>query len=454
MHTPLMAETATDTQAEPQKELTAEKEMADLLSAKVDLQTKEQDLRAVAEAMRHEALLLTSVSEMLDGAADYLDQAAVSVESSIEAVQSVRKQVPKFGEAVSDARFRHMTRGVNMSHWFSQSDDGQYDPDFLKSKYTRKDFDLIRSMGFRHVRFPFDESVLFNPDEPTELKPDYIELYLAKLDEMLDADLAVIVVIQPSYGFKQQLLDPAFEQKVATFWQALASRLSSRDPDRVYLDVLNEPALMETAQWRPIQWRLLQAMRAGAPDHTLIASGGNYSGPEDLLKLEPYADRNIVYNWHYYKPFAFTHQGAAWGKDTWAKMADIPWPMDISGVRKALDAIKEHDVRMDILGTTWTRGSEAYLRSDLQRVADWAANYGVRVTANELGVYTLKADRESRLRWHHVVTSTLDDLGIGWAIWDYSGGFDVVKNVDGKRVPDEQMLEALGMSPSGQASQQ
>ena len=99
--------------------------------------------------------------------------------------------------------------------------------------------------------------------------------------------------------------------------------------------------MIETAQWRPIQWRLLQAMRAGAPRHTLIASGGNYSGPEDLLKLEPYPDRNIVYNWHYYKPYAFTHQGAGWGKDTWAGMADIPWPMEQSGVRKALDAVDE-----------------------------------------------------------------------------------------------------------------
>jgi endoglucanase len=436
-------------------ELTPDEQMGELLSALVEMRSKEQDVRAVSEVIRHEAYLLEVAAGMLEGAADCLDSAAVSLESSMQTLSSTREPVPKFGEPVSEERFRRLTRGVNMSHWFSQSEDGRYEIDRLESTYTPEDFALIRGMGFRHVRYPFDENVLFNPDAPGVLNAAFLEVYDRKLDELLEAGLAVIVVIQPSDAFKHKLLDPDFQRKVITFWHTLAKHLSGRDPDRVFLEVLNEPTkILPTVKWRPMQGRLLAAMRAGAPDHTLIASGGDYSGPKDLLKLEPYADRNIIYNYHYYRPFAFTHQGASWGKDTWASMSGLPWPMDTEGIKAALATVDDEAVRMDILGTTWIRGTEQAMRADMESMAAWAVKYDVRVTANELGVYTLKSDRESRLRWHKAMASNLDELGIGWAIWDYSGGFDVIATEDGKRVPDPQMLEALGLSKTVQPQQE
>ncbi len=458
---PVMADEAGDVEPQPiveadnqEAQRTPDEQMSELISALVDLQTKERDVRAVSEAVRKEALLLDVTAEMLGGAADCLDNAAVALEASIRTVSSTQEPVPMFGEPVSEERFRRLTHGVNMSHWFSQSEDGRYERERLESIYTQEDFRLIRGMGFRHVRYPFDENVLFNPDSPEVLNPALIDLYDKKLDELLEADLAVIIVIQPSDDFKEKLLDPDFAEKVVTFWHTLAVHLSDRDPGRVFLEVMNEPTtILPTAKWRPIQGEILAAMRAGAPNHTLIASGGDYSGPEDLLKLLPYPDRNIIYNWHYYRPFAFTHQGASWGKDTWESMSEVPWPMDTERVQAALSLVDDEQVRLDILGTTWTRGSEESMRADLQRVADWAAKHDVRVTANELGVYTLKSDRESRLHWHHVMTSTLDELGIGWAIWDYAGGFEVVRIEDGKRVPDPQMLEALGLGKAEQPAQ-
>jgi endoglucanase len=441
---------ADDTQ-NPAPPPTPDEQVAALLSLLVDSQTGEMGLRATSEAMRKESLILEVVADQLEDVADYLGETSEAIESAIDVVSAYRQPEPAFGEPVSDARFGRMTRGVNFSHWFSQSQTGRYERSRLEAAFTMKDFRLIRGMGFRHVRFPLDDRVLFDPDSPGVLNPELLDLFDRKLDQMLEAGLAVIVVIQPDDEFKNNLLDPQFAEKVITFWHALASHLSGRDPDRVFLEVLNEPTpILPTPKWRPLQWKLLKAMRAGAPDHTLIASGGNYSGPEDLLKLEPYPDRNIVYNFHYYRPFAFTHQGAVWGKPTWSGMSQIPWPMNTEKVQAALSLSDDRDVRKDIVGTTWTKGSQAFLRADLARVGDWAKKYAVRVTTNEMGVYTLKTDRESRLRWHRVVTSTLDELGIGWAIWDYTGGFDVVKTVNGERVPDPQMLEALGLSKTDQ----
>ena len=42
------------------------------------------------------------------------------------------------------------------------------------------------------------------------------------------------------------------------------------------------------------------------------------------------------------------------------------------------------------------------------------------------------------------VRSTREKYGIGWTMWDYSGGFGVVVKQDGRAVPDELTVKALG----------
>jgi len=43
------------------------------------------------------------------------------------------------------------------------------------------------------------------------------------------------------------------------------------------------------------------------------------------------------------------------------------------------------------------------------------------------------------------VRAALEQNGIGWAMWDYAGSFGLVVKKDGKTVPDEGVLRALGM---------
>src|SRR6266511_4738400 len=89
-----------------------------------------------------------------------------------------------------------------------------------------------------------------------------------------------------------------------------------------------------------IQGKLITAIRAGAPQHTIIASGHRWSGPYELLFLEPYADRNIIYNFHFYEPFAFTHQGATWAGANVAFYKEVPYPSSPEGVSKMLDTVQ------------------------------------------------------------------------------------------------------------------
>jgi endoglucanase len=57
------------------------------------------------------------------------------------------------------------------------------------------------------------------------------------------------------------------------------------------------------------------AIREGAPQHTIIVESARWADDDDLLFLEPLRDGNVIYNFHFYEPHLFTHQGATWAKD-------------------------------------------------------------------------------------------------------------------------------------------
>jgi len=40
----------------------------------------------------------------------------------------------------------------------------------------------------------------------------------------------------------------------------------------------------------------------------------------------------------------------------------------------------------------------------------------------------------------------LEKHNVGWAMWDYSGGFSVVTQKDGKSVLDPETVSALGLT--------
>ena len=49
----------------------------------------------------------------------------------------------------------------------------------------------------------------------------------------------------------------------------------------------------------------------------------------------------------------------------------------------------------------------------------------VPLICNEFGAYRPVTEPASRNAWIHDVRTALEADGIGWAMWDYHGGFDV-----------------------------
>ena len=350
---------------------------------------------------------------------------------------------PERTSSLTPHRLELLSKGINTSHWFAQT---QLSTSRFKNYIQESDVRLIKEMGFRHIRLSLDPDVLFQEDAPAQLHKVNLYHLNNALDMVLGEGLGVIIDPHPKTEFKHRIRDePEFMEKAAQFWGALAANMSKRDPEFLFLEVMNEPQINDPDQWQAVQVQLLAAMRENAPDHTLIATGPRFSGPDEIVKIEPVDDPNVVYNFHMYDPHHFTHQGASWGWERWIDLKGLPYPSSPDAVAPIIDDLPQdlHWVARNYGKERWNKET---MEAHLQPVFDWAAEHDVELTCNEFGVYRKVAPVESRLAWIEDVRQVLEAHDVGWTMWDYAGGFSVVNvNDDEVRVPDEGTLEALGL---------
>jgi aryl-phospho-beta-D-glucosidase BglC (GH1 family) len=265
---------------------------------------------------------------------------------------------------------------------------------------------------------------------------------------MLADGLAVQVDLHPEGSYKQQLntSDDAVD-RLATLWRRLAAHYATRDPERVFFEILNEPTVHDPYRWAGIQARLAAAIREAAPRQTIIATGPNYSDIVDLLAMQPLADGNVIYTFHFYDPHEFTHQGAGWGLEWWSDTHGIPYPPSEISMQELLKQVPDAADRFE-LENYWLDHWDAHrIRLMIDEAAAWGQTNHVPLICNEFGVYREFSDQISRATWIHDVRSALEADGIGWAMWDYRGGFGVVYKQDGQpaRV-DGAIVGALGLA--------
>jgi len=342
------------------------------------------------------------------------------------------------------AQLRH---GINLSHWFAQVFDPKgYTKEHFDSYDTAQDMALIKSIGFDHVRFTLNADPMFRRGQADRIPPEYLALVDGAVKMILDHGLNVIVDIHPESDFKLKLAtDDSFVEQFADFWRALARHYSTLDPQRVFFEILNEPEFRDRYRWQGVQARLARAIREGAPNHTIIAAGANWSSSSELLSLEPLHDTNIIYNFHFYDPHIFTHQGATWSTNFQHYLANLPYPSTPENVQAAVAQIPDAVNQQAVIRYGLDRWNSERIDAEIREAAAWAKRWNVPLTCNEFGVFRNAAGANDRAAWISDIRKALEKYGIGWTMWDYAGGFAVVVRKDGVAAPDELIVQALGL---------
>ena len=349
--------------------------------------------------------------------------------------------------SLAQRRAAHLRHGINLSEWFAQVYDPKgYTKEHFESWTTANDIALIKSMGFDHVRLSVNPAPMLRHNRGDELPPEYIGYLDAAVKMILDHGLAVIIDMHPESDFKSKLVEhDEFVEQFSDFWRAIARHYSSYDPERVFFEVLNEPEFRDRYRWAGVQAKLANAIREGAPQHTIIAAGANYSDVVDLLSMTPLPDTDVIYNFHFYDPHTFTHQGATWGTNYWHFESKLAYPSNMENAERVAAAEPDAVNRLQILRYGLDHWDGNRIAVEIGQAAEWAKHWNVPLTCNEFGVYRKASDPADRARWIHDVRTTLEHDNIGWDMWDYSGSFGVVNGANGSHTPDAITLDALGL---------
>ena len=345
------------------------------------------------------------------------------------------------------ARARHLKQGINASEWFAQSAS-----DYSAARTDRytdaDDIALIVKLGFDNVRLSID---------PVPLEHSMNGWggpngdFLTRLDKVVDAMLAngltVQIDIQPESDYKRRVRDSSEGvERFTMLWRRLAAHYANRDQEKIFFEIMNEPEVSDRYRWEGIQAAAAAAIRESAPKNTIIATGPNWSSIADLLTQHPLPDGNVIYNFHFYEPHEFTHQGAGWGAPWWIYTHGIPYPATESSMEQSLKQVPDAANRY-ALEHYWLDHWDAHrIRLQIDAAAAWGKANNVPLICNEFGAYRQVTDPASRMNWIRDVRTALEADGIGWTMWDYRGGFGVVYKEDSHPAKvDPLVVEALGL---------
>jgi hypothetical protein len=345
------------------------------------------------------------------------------------------------------ARAQHLKRGINVSHWFSQNP-GDYSAHHTDTETTPDDIATIARLGFDNVRLSMDAVPLEQyPHGADGLASDFTGRLDRAVDTILADGMAVTIDVHPEDNYKQAMrMDNSAVDRFVMLWRKLAAHYAGRDPDRVFFEILNEPEQYDPYRWAGIQARVAAAIREVAPRNTIIATGANYSDIVDLLSMHPLEDGNVIYNFHFYDPHEFTHQGAGWGVAWWRYEHGIPYPPTESSMQDLVKEVPDLAGRYQLENYWLDHWDGHRIRLLMDEASMWATANHVPLICNEFGAYREYTDPVSRINWIHDVRTALEADSIGWAMWDYHNGFGVaVRDKDGKSVVDPQTVEALGL---------
>ena len=343
-------------------------------------------------------------------------------------MQSLRSQV--FNRAQS------LDNGISIS-WLEQTWVKQ---PLDEAGPQKADFELLKKLGFKSIRLP----VAFARFEAENIPPEQIFNRIDKILRQCNS-YGFKLVIDYHYGKLNDTNYLTETPKIIDTWLKITKRYKREHAGNLFFELYNEPPKINPKVWKDAAYNIVTAIRKVDKQRTLIIGASNYNSIYELSRFERLADENIIYTFHFYEPFFFTHQGAGWVGDQVATTGvSFPYNAEIFPALnpKAKGTAGEINYNLYKLD-----GNEQSINDKLQIVKQWASKYQVPIICGEYGVYNKYADIDSRCRYIKAVRTALKKIGIPGMLWDYDTTFSVFMGKPALATLPACMQDAIGYRP-------
>ncbi|RYU86229.1 hypothetical protein EWM62_18660 [Mucilaginibacter terrigena] len=344
----------------------------------------------------------------------------------MQCINAKSNPTPLTPRQIAFMRAKSLDNGFSIS-WLEQT----WNKDVLTIKPIKNsDFELIKKLGFKSIRLPVAFAYFQTNKVP-------VEKVFAHIDEVLKQcnKYGFKLIIDYHYGYLDDNNYLTETPKIIDQWLVLTKRYIRESPEKVFFELYNEPPHMSPKVWKDAAYNIVTAIRKIDRKRTLIIGASNFNSIYELSRMERLADENIIYTFHFYEPFFFTHQGADWVGDQVATTG-VPFPYNV----KTYPSINPKAIG------TWGEnnyyqykndGNEQSVHDKLQIVKNWSVKYDVPVLCGEYGVYNKYTDADSRCRYIKAVRKNLKAMGIPGILWDYNTNFSIFNGMPSlQNLPD------------------
>ena len=221
--------------------------------------------------------------------------------------------------------------------------------------------------------------------------------------------------------------------------------MTEKRPD-LFFELTNEPGLslpdgeyIDQADWNMLAQSMIDSIRKVDKTRPIIFGDTKWYSIEELIKNKPLKDKNVIYCFHTYDPFVFTHQGATWAK--MGTMKNIPFPYSParwttefsefginSGVPQWIkDQMKQY----------YKEGNKQHVKNRIALAKNWAFAHNVPLICNEWGALANTSKPEDLNAYFKTMGEIFKELDVSWQVW-----FGIFDN-ENKLLPG--MAEALDL---------
>ena len=367
---------------------------------------------------------------------------------------TVMQPTPPAEEPISSITITHpgqararatLNRGYNITNWLEEK---RFDGFTYDEAYVAK----LAAAGFKALRLPVDLDLYVVSSTGTGDAMDVVvhdDLFTV-LDAFVLWTANAGMSLTIDYHQYDTSIDKAKPETIDTavaLWRKVAARYASNPREDLFYELLNEPELSfggtppTQAEWTAIAERMIAAIRASDTTHSILFGDVSWYGIGPLSQRKPLSDGNVIYVFHNYEPFIFTHQGASWA--TMASTHDLPYPYSAErwsayfgdlGFNTSMPAWI-----LDAARNYYRTGNRTAIRNQFAQAKRWAVTNNVPVICNEFGAYDRTSRLEDRARYLADAVSIFTELDIPWQQWF------MIMDSAGNVVPEYRTALGLGL---------
>jgi len=313
-------------------------------------------------------------------------------------------------------------KGFNLQDFYSE------DPSRRRRETTEEHFKWLSDWGFDFVRLPMKYPHFLDIDHSKDITPDQVynlnEAALEKVDNLIhrahkyNIHVSLNLHRAPGYcinaGFREPYnlwLDKEAQKAFYWHWEMWARRYKNISRDKISFDLLNEPAMIEDMNnqhssktiipgdlYAKVATKAAKKIWKQNSDHLVIADG-NQVGSKVIPEI---AHLPIGQSCRGYYPGIISHYKAPWAMKDITNLPPLKYPGQVGDKYLSREMLEEF-------------------------YAPWIElkNSGVGVHCGECGSYN-KTPHDIFLAWFGDVIDILTSNDIGFALWNFIGGFGIL----------------------------